>query len=150
MAWAFDVPDAGRYQVSLFLREWWTGASDPGDRVFDVAVEGQVPAAFDDIDAASDFGFRNGGVVSTTVEVTDGTLDLAFLSETRNPMVNAITADGVPALRAALSQIDANLLVIDRPPQQELSDYHASVLGLNLPELLIADHHHASTGIHGL
>ena len=68
---AFDVPDAGRYQVNLFLREWWTGASDPGDRVFDVAVEGNVPAAFDDIDPAGDFGFRNGGVVSTTVDVTD-------------------------------------------------------------------------------
>ncbi len=65
MAWAFDAPTSGFYAVNLYLREFWNGASDPGDRVFDVAVEGMVPAAFDNINAAFDFGFRNGGRVST-------------------------------------------------------------------------------------
>ncbi|WP_424930544.1 malectin domain-containing carbohydrate-binding protein [Amaricoccus tamworthensis] len=90
MKYAFDVPENGFYTVRLFMRNSWNGADDPGERVFDVAVEGTVPAAFDDLDPTALFGHKVGGVAESTVEVTDGTLNLEFVNGISNPLVNAI------------------------------------------------------------
>lgn len=90
MQWAFDVPENGLYEARLYMGNGFSGANDPGKRVFDVAVEGNVPPEFNNIDLASLFGHQIGGVISSTVTVDDGTLDLEFLHGLQNPMVNGI------------------------------------------------------------
>ncbi|MEO0947163.1 MAG: malectin domain-containing carbohydrate-binding protein, partial [Cyanobacteria bacterium J06641_5] len=88
--YAFDVPEAGDYEVRLYLSNGFTNASEPGQRVFDVALEGIVPSSLDNVDPTAQFGHRVGGIISNEVTVTDGTLNIEFLHGIRNPVVNAI------------------------------------------------------------
>ena len=90
MQWAFDVPESGEYEVRLYMGNGFSGTSDPGERIFDVAVEGSVPTDLDDIDLSSQFGHEVGAVISNTVEVTDGTLNLEFIHGVENPLINGI------------------------------------------------------------
>ncbi|MEM9881449.1 MAG: malectin domain-containing carbohydrate-binding protein [Planctomycetota bacterium] len=98
LAYTFDVSD-GTYRLDLYFAEIFSGATDPGDRVFDVEVEGQT--VLDDYDVAGDVGGFAGVVQSFEVAVSDGQLDLRFLRETENPAVKAIrvvsVGDPVPA-----------------------------------------------------
>ncbi len=89
MHWAFDVEE-GLYNVRLYLGNGFEGTSKTGERVFDVAIEGTIPTTVDDIDVSSQFGHLVGGVISNTVSVTDGTLNLEFLHGTENPLINGI------------------------------------------------------------
>ncbi|HHP7232168.1 MAG TPA: Calx-beta domain-containing protein [Xenococcaceae cyanobacterium] len=91
MAWAFDVPTAGLYEVRLFLGNGFNGTQAPGDRVFDVALEGNVPSNLSNIDLSAQFGHQVGGMITNTVNVTDGTLNIEFLHDIgNNPLVNGI------------------------------------------------------------
>ncbi|MBE9044156.1 hypothetical protein IQ255_07010 [Pleurocapsales cyanobacterium LEGE 10410] len=90
MQWAFATPEAGLYEVRLYLGNGFSGTSALEQRVFDVALEGSVPTSFDDIDLVELFGHQVGGVISNTVSVTDGTLNLEFLHGVQNPLVNGI------------------------------------------------------------
>ena len=123
MQWAFDVLP-GTYEVRLYMGNGFGGTSAPGDRVFDVALEGSVPVSLDDIDLSAQFGHQVGGLIAQTVEVTDGTLNIEFLHDVKqNPLVNAIeivqtapadfdflTTFATPAVReAAFNQIKALL-----------------------------------------
>ena len=89
MQWGFAVAD-GTYQVNLYVGNGYSGTNTAGARVFDVAVEGSVPASFDDVDPVALFGDGTGGLLTATVQVTDGTLNLEFLHGVENPQVNAI------------------------------------------------------------
>lgn len=90
MQWEFPVP-SGDYVVNLYMGNGWGGTNDPGERVFDVAVEDNVPAVFDDIDLSAEFGHQVGGLKTTTVTVTDGNLTLDFIhGSANNPTVNGI------------------------------------------------------------
>lgn len=112
----FEVETGGRYRVTLFYTENWNGAfahaaANGGEtRRFDVAVEGSVPAAFDDIDplaeAAAYLGQPLPGGSATDAQkqpflglafsrdhvltASDDTLSLEFLREFENPKINAI------------------------------------------------------------
>lgn len=90
MAWAFDVPEAGLYEVRLYLGNGFDGTSEPGERIFDVAIEDTIPENLNDIDLSEQFGNEAGGLISNTVSVTDGTLNLEFLHEVENPLINGI------------------------------------------------------------
>ena len=90
MQWAFDVPEEGLYEVRLYLGNGFDGTDDPGERVFDVAIEGSVPASLEDIDLSNQFGHETGGLISNTVTITDGTLNLEFIHGVENPLVNGI------------------------------------------------------------
>ena len=91
MAWAFDVRDPGLYEVRLYAGNGFDDSSEPEARLFDVAVEGDVPASFSEIDLSAQFGHQVGGLLTSTVEVTDGTLNLEFLhGAVENPMINGI------------------------------------------------------------
>ncbi len=89
MVWQFPVAD-GTYKVNLYFAELFSGIDAAGERVFDVAVEGAVPAAFDNVDAFAREGAAGGFVLSHTATVTDGTLTLDFLRGTQNPDVSGI------------------------------------------------------------
>ena len=90
MQWAFDVAQEGLYEVRLYMGNGYSGTNDPGERVFDVAVEGSIPAEFDNIDLVQQFGHQIGGVISSSATITDGTLDLEFLHDVENPLINGI------------------------------------------------------------
>lgn len=90
MEYAFDVTPGGSYEVRLYLGNSFIGTSEVGDRVFDVAIEDDVLANLDDIDLSARFGHSVGGVISNTVTVSDGTLNIEFLHGVENPLINAI------------------------------------------------------------
>jgi glucose/arabinose dehydrogenase/PKD repeat protein len=86
---AYAIPvSAGRYRVNLHLAESYSGAARVGGRVFDVRLEGQP--ALDDVDVFAEAGFGQKLVRSAVVDVTDGTLDVAFVHAVENPTVAAI------------------------------------------------------------
>lgn len=90
MEWAFDVPESGMYEVRLYLGNGFSGTDDPGERVFSVAIEDSVPTNLDNVDLSSQFGNEVGGVITNMVTVTDGTLNLEFIHNVENPLVNGI------------------------------------------------------------
>jgi hypothetical protein len=75
MSWAFDVPD-GDYDVRLHLIEQQTSFG-VGDRVFDVAFEGDV--LLDDFDVMEEVGVAMKAYTETVpVTVSDGELNIDF------------------------------------------------------------------------
>ncbi len=90
MAWSFPVPEAGEYEVRLYLGNSFSGTSASGQRIFDVAIEGSVPSNLNDIDLSDQLGHHVGGLFSNVVTVSDGTLNIDFLHVVENPLVNGI------------------------------------------------------------
>ncbi|NBD33558.1 MAG: hypothetical protein GVY17_11480 [Cyanobacteria bacterium] len=91
MSWEFPVPTNGLYEVRLFMGNGFSGTSNPGERVFDVAIEGDVLGNLDDIDLSDRFGHLVGGMITNTVSVSDGILDIDLLHDViENPLINGI------------------------------------------------------------
>ncbi|MEM6519088.1 MAG: malectin domain-containing carbohydrate-binding protein [Cyanobacteria bacterium P01_C01_bin.70] len=90
MQWGFAVPQAGLYEVRLFMGNAYSGTNDPGERIFDVAIEGDVPPSLNDIDLSAQFGHQVGGVITYQANVTDGVLNIEFLHQVENPLINGI------------------------------------------------------------
>jgi hypothetical protein len=85
----FAVP-AGTYHVRLHFAETFEGVSMPGERVFSVKIEGQeVLKGFDPIKEAGKFATP---VVKEfkDVKVTDGTLNVEFVTDRQLPEINGI------------------------------------------------------------
>jgi hypothetical protein len=111
-AWAesldlsFDVTTGERYLVRMYLAEIYFEA--PGERVFDVTIEGDTELAGYDIYA--DVGRDTGVMRSVPVMVSDGTLTVSFDGEVDNPKISAveILRDGPRSdtLRVTPSSID--------------------------------------------
>jgi hypothetical protein len=59
-----------------------------GARVFDVDIEGV--RTFENVDAFAEVGARTALIKTANVTVTDGRLDIDFLHQVENPLVNAI------------------------------------------------------------
>jgi len=96
LQYAFPV-SAGNYEVNLYLGNSYGGTSQPGQRVFDVSVEGVVPATYNNIDPVARFGNLSGGRLSYVTPVNDGELNIEFLHGIENPLINGIE---IVALRA--------------------------------------------------
>jgi hypothetical protein len=92
MQWDFPVTEGTEVEVRLYLTEIFDGITGPGERVFDVSVEGTIPTEFNDIDPyALTGGLYNGTMISTTTVVTGGdNLDLDFIHVTENPAIKGI------------------------------------------------------------
>jgi hypothetical protein len=91
MAYAFPVAASGFYEVRLYMGNGWSGANDPGERVFSATIEGTAYPDLTDLDLTATFGHEVGGVVSHVVEVTDGQLDVDFFQgSANNPLLNGI------------------------------------------------------------
>ena len=90
MLWNFPTGN-GDFRVRLHMKNGWDGSSDPGQRIFDVAVEGSVPAIYDDLDLSDQFGHRVAVMLPHDVTVSDGSLDIEFIhGPANNPTINAI------------------------------------------------------------
>lgn len=90
LTYSFPVNEPGQYEVRLYLGNGYQGTSAAGQRVFDVAIEGIVSAAMDNIDLSGSYGHLIGTVISYTAEVTDGMLDISFIHVVENPLINGI------------------------------------------------------------
>ena len=92
MGWEFDnIPVGAEIVVRLYFAELFSGVDLVGERIFDVEIEGVVPAVFDDIDAIAVAGPKGAFMLEYQVIVTDGTLDIDFLhGVANNPSVKGI------------------------------------------------------------
>ena len=88
MEWSFPVTQAGDYQVRLYMGNGWSGTSAPGQRMFDIQIEGIT--VFSDVDLSGEFGHQVGGVKSYTVSVNDGAINIKFIHGVQNPLINGI------------------------------------------------------------
>jgi len=88
LAYSFAVGN-GEFLVNLYFANTYSGTTMAGDRVFDVAMEGDVVLqGFDQVVAAG--GSATAVVRSALVDVSDGVLDIELLHDTENPAVKAI------------------------------------------------------------
>ncbi|WP_435361112.1 malectin domain-containing carbohydrate-binding protein [Haloarchaeobius sp. DFWS5] len=88
MRYDFPVQAGETYEFRLYVYDSYYKTSEAGDRVYDLAVEGDAVTDFDVIER---YGDDTGAMVSFTVTPTDDSLDVDFLhGAANNPMVNAI------------------------------------------------------------
>ncbi len=89
LAYSFNIPN-GSYVVNMLFANIYSGTTEVGDRVFDVAYEGVV--ALDNVDPVAIAGASGvASVRSAIVEVTDGNgLQIEFLREVQNPTLSGL------------------------------------------------------------
>jgi hypothetical protein len=88
--WEFSVDSGQDVEVRLYLGNQFSGTSEPGDRQYNVSIEGtQVLANYDPV---ADVGHATGTVKSFNVtDDGDGTVTISFQQGAmENPQVNAI------------------------------------------------------------
>lgn len=115
MQWKFPVPAGKMVEVRLYLAEnYLTNVTNPtiGPRVFDVAVDGVVPATFDDIDVFAAVG-PNVGIMRSYKTVSDGTIDLDFIHIKENPSIKGIeivdaTPNTAPIVANPIADVTVN------------------------------------------
>lgn len=80
----------GDYMLSIHLAETFTSIDTIGERVFSIAVEGNVPSSLENIDIFAAVGLNAAHVISVPVTITDHTLDLSFITGAQSPLINGI------------------------------------------------------------
>ena len=76
-SYTYEVPVAnGTYQVDLLLAEIYSGITGPGQRVFDMSLEGQALAALQNIDIYAQVGANAAYTITQQVTVNDGSLSI--------------------------------------------------------------------------
>lgn len=89
---AIKVPEKGTYRVDLHLAELFHDKA--GQRVFDVALEGKIPSAFNDIDIFKlAQGHDKAVTVSAQVTVNDGILNIDASHVIDNALINAFSIE---------------------------------------------------------
>jgi hypothetical protein len=84
----FDLAN-GTYDVVLHFAETYSGITGPGQRVFDVFIEGQL--VLNDLDIYSEVGYSTAlEKVFNNVVVQDGQLNIEFVSSIEEPEINGI------------------------------------------------------------
>ncbi len=91
VTYSFPVNQSGNYEVRLYMANSFSGTAQPGSRIFDAEIEGAVLPLLDDIDLSATYGHQTGTVITHTLKVTDGTIDIKLLhGDIENPLINAI------------------------------------------------------------
>ncbi|WP_394749386.1 malectin domain-containing carbohydrate-binding protein [Spongiimicrobium salis] len=91
MTYSFPVAAAGNYEVRLYMANGYDGTDQPGDRIFDVTIEGITYPLLDEIDLSGTYGHQTGTVITHILNVTDGSIDISFVhSLIENPLLNGI------------------------------------------------------------
>ncbi len=89
MIWALPVDAGAQLEVRIYIAEIFNGASQPGQRVFDVFIEGQL--AFAGVDRVVEAGGLNiGTVLVYSLIAPDNMLDLVFGHVVENPAIAGI------------------------------------------------------------
>jgi hypothetical protein len=108
LQWDFLAPAGHSLTVRLFFSNGYDGTAAPGQRVFDVAIDGTT--VLNDYDIVADVGDQTGTMRSFNV-TSDGNVDIDFSHEVENPLINGIEIidNDVPAPGPG-----ANDTVVDR------------------------------------
>ncbi len=88
MAWDFPTDVGVPLQVRLYFANRCTCTNDPGERLFDVAVEGET--LLDDFDVVVAAGGDQRGTMRAVDLTSDGNVDIDFSHVLENPLVNGI------------------------------------------------------------
>ncbi len=78
----------GEYVVNLYFANGFTGTNEVGDRIFDIFIEGNLVE--DNLDLISRFGHQVAGMLSYSVNVADGSMNISFGHVIENPVLNGI------------------------------------------------------------
>ena len=87
MQWSFPVPSGTHTTVRLYLANRYSGTASPGQRVFSIQVDGSTVASSVDLSASP--GTDVGTMKSFDI-TSDGSVDITFLHQVENPLVNGI------------------------------------------------------------
>ena len=87
MSWSFPVAAGTPLSVRLYFANRCACTSLPGQRVFDVSLEGNV--VLNDLDLTAQFGHNVGTMKSYNI-VSDGTVNIDFTHFVENPLINGI------------------------------------------------------------
>lgn len=87
MSWNFPVAKGSRVHVRLYFANGCSCTAQPGDREFDVRLDGVL--RLDNYDPVADAGDAVGTVKTLTL-TSDGRVDVDFAHVVENPLVNAI------------------------------------------------------------
>ena len=87
LTWALPVAAGTTVDVRVYLANRCSCTAQPGNRAFDVRIDGT--AVLDDYDIVADVGHDVGTMKSFRV-TSDGTVDIAFGHAVENPLVNGI------------------------------------------------------------
>jgi hypothetical protein len=88
MQWDFPAPAGHQLSVKLYFANMYDGTENPGDRVFDVNIDGGAPE-LDNYDIVLDVGDQTGTVKQFDI-TSDGNVDIDFSHEVENPLINGI------------------------------------------------------------
>lgn len=94
MSWDFPVKTGTSIVVRLYFASGCSCTDQPGDRLFDVAIDGVT--RLDNYDIVADVG-QSVGTMKSFALVSDGTVDIDFTHVVENPLVN-----GIEILRAGM------------------------------------------------
>ncbi len=87
MKWHFPVTQGTKVEVRLYFANRYSGTSQPGQRVFDVALDGST--VLPNYDIVADVGDQTGTMQQFDI-VSDGEVDIDFTHEVENPLIDGI------------------------------------------------------------
>ncbi|HEY6935211.1 MAG TPA: PKD domain-containing protein [Marmoricola sp.] len=89
MTWDFPVPAGTHTEVRLYFANRYSGTSQPGQRVFNVAINGS--SVLNNYDIVADAGDQTGTMKAFPVTVpSNGDIQIMFTHVVENPLVNGI------------------------------------------------------------
>ncbi|MDZ4701212.1 MAG: malectin domain-containing carbohydrate-binding protein [Rhodothermales bacterium] len=83
MLWSFPVEAGTQVEVRIYLAEIFLTAGNnevEGPRIFDIRVDGAIPAGFDNINVFAEVG-SNVGILRSFVTTSDGAIDIEFVKD---------------------------------------------------------------------
>ncbi|WP_418511578.1 malectin domain-containing carbohydrate-binding protein [Corallibacter sp.] len=92
MIFSIALPN-GNYIVNLYFNNLYNGTSEPGERIFSVNLENE--RRINHLDPSGEFGYRSAGMIQNNVTITDGLLEIEFIAELQDPLINAIEIMGI-------------------------------------------------------
>ena len=112
MEWTFNTGN-GTFTVNLFMANGYPSTGSPGQRVFDVNMEGEL--VINDKDLSAQYGNKIGAMESYQVTVTDGVLNIEFIHQVENPLINAIEILGAGSIVNSPIMIDPVVNQVNNP-----------------------------------
>lgn len=87
MRWSFPVTAGEQLEVRIYFANRCSCTNAVGKRVFDVTIDGQ--RRIDDLDIVAAVG-HDTGMMRSFLVTSDGSVDMEFLHQMENPLINAI------------------------------------------------------------
>lgn len=88
LEWNFPVAAGVPLQVRLYFANGYSGTSQPGQRVFDVSLDGQT--VLHNYDIVADTGADSRGTMKSFNITSDGNVDIDLSHVVENPLINGI------------------------------------------------------------